>query len=103
MCDTEAYIYLPLLEEMDYMPEHKYASGCEIRKYGESIAKKYGLHARAQFQSYVKTVTWDATASEWVTTISEEPKGGEKSIFTLHADNVIFASGELHQIDTPYV
>lgn len=25
MCDVESYIYMPLLEEMDYMPKHKYA------------------------------------------------------------------------------
>ena len=30
-CDTEAYIYLPLLEETGYMPTEKYAKAPEIR------------------------------------------------------------------------
>ncbi|KAI7166037.1 hypothetical protein KC352_g25963, partial [Hortaea werneckii] len=31
MCDFESYIYMPLLEEMGYMPRQKYASGEELR------------------------------------------------------------------------
>ena len=29
-CDTESYCYLPLLEELNYMPKEKYAYGVEI-------------------------------------------------------------------------
>lgn len=31
MCDVESYIYMPMLEEMDYMPKRKYAGGEELR------------------------------------------------------------------------
>src|SRR5579871_3682019 len=37
MCDIESYIYLPLLEEMGYMPKSKYASGDEIRAHANAI------------------------------------------------------------------
>ncbi len=31
MCDVESYIYLPLLEELDYVPKEKYTRAPEIR------------------------------------------------------------------------
>ena len=31
-CDIESYIYLPLLEELGYIPTERYAHGPEIRK-----------------------------------------------------------------------
>ncbi|KAK5730673.1 hypothetical protein LTR15_000610 [Elasticomyces elasticus] len=91
MCDTESYIYLPLLEETGYVPSRKYASGSEIRKYLESIATKYDLHQRAQFQSKVRTATWNE--SQWDATIAKMPKGGKESQISITADYVFFASG----------
>ena len=29
-CDNDAYCYLPMLEEMDYLPSKKFADGWEI-------------------------------------------------------------------------
>ncbi len=37
-CDVESYSYLPLLEEMDYIPTMKFASGFEILEYCQSMA-----------------------------------------------------------------
>ena len=31
MCDVESYIYMPMLEELDYIPTRRYAFGEEIR------------------------------------------------------------------------
>ena len=31
MCDVESYIYMPMLEELDYIPTRRYAYGEEIR------------------------------------------------------------------------
>ena len=31
MCDVESYMYLPMLEELGYVPTHRYAFGEEIR------------------------------------------------------------------------
>ncbi|KAK4541879.1 hypothetical protein LTR36_007243 [Oleoguttula mirabilis] len=103
MCDVESYIYMPLLEEMEYMPTHKYASGEELREYLEKICRKYGLHARAMFQSAGKTISWDASRKEWTVSIVEKPKGGSESEITVHADFVIFATGLLNNAKVPDV
>lgn len=42
-CDIESYGYLPLLEEMGYMPKHKYSSGAEIRNYANQVAARLAL------------------------------------------------------------
>ena len=45
-CDVESYSYLPLLEEMGYVPSMKFASGFEILEYCQSMAEKFGLYDR---------------------------------------------------------
>ncbi|MGA1189546.1 MAG: NAD(P)-binding protein, partial [Pseudomonadales bacterium] len=37
-CDTEAYIYLPLCEELGYVPKNKYAFAPEILSHSKHIA-----------------------------------------------------------------
>jgi cation diffusion facilitator CzcD-associated flavoprotein CzcO len=66
MCDVESYIYLPMLEEMDYIPTHRYAFGDEIRRHLEAIATAYDLVDGALFHSTVDTSTWDERLSRWV-------------------------------------
>ena len=39
-CDVESYSYLPLLEEMEYFPTMKFASGFEILEYCQSMAEQ---------------------------------------------------------------
>ena len=46
MCDVESYIYLPMLEELDYVPKHRYASGEEIRLHLQAIADRFDLGVR---------------------------------------------------------
>ncbi len=41
MCDVESYCYLPLLEELDYVPKHKYAFAPEILEHCRRIARHY--------------------------------------------------------------
>ena len=36
-CDIESYIYMPLLEEVGYLPKWKYAPGEEIRQHAQAI------------------------------------------------------------------
>ena len=40
MCDVESYIYMPMLEEMNYVPKTRYAFGDEIREHFEAIARQ---------------------------------------------------------------
>lgn len=64
-CDIESYIYLPLLEELGYVPRHKYAPGEEIRQHARAIGRHFELYADACFQTEVTELRWDDTAHEW--------------------------------------
>ena len=46
MCDVESYIYMPMLEELDYVPTDRYASGEEIRLHLQAIADRFDLVRR---------------------------------------------------------
>ena len=101
MCDLESYCYLPLLEEMGYMPRHKYSYGTEIRAYLETIADKYGLQRRAMFQSETKALKWDDESKDWVADILQSRTGHEPQQLQLRAQFVIIASGVLHHPKLP--
>jgi cation diffusion facilitator CzcD-associated flavoprotein CzcO len=101
MCDVESYIYMPLLEEMGYMPKRKYAGGEELRIYIESICRKYDLYKKAMFQSAVKKATWNEETKDWDLDLVLKPKGGEESPFKIRADNLFIATGVLHNSKLP--
>jgi cation diffusion facilitator CzcD-associated flavoprotein CzcO len=65
MCDVEAAIYLPMLEEMGHVPSHRYAFGEEIRLHLQSIAERYDLVDDALFHTGVTRATWDDGADRW--------------------------------------
>ena len=65
MCDVDATIYLPLLEETGYMPTEKYASATEIFGYCQRLARHFGLYEHALFQTEVESLTWDDDANRW--------------------------------------
>ena len=65
-CDIESYIYLPLLEEIGYIPKEKYARGSEIWDYCRSIGTRYDLYDDACFQTGVTGAEWDDDAQRWV-------------------------------------
>ncbi len=67
-CDIESYIYMPLLEEMGYMPSEKYAKGPEIFRYARDLAAKFDLYRRALFRTEVSELRWDESAARWVVT-----------------------------------
>lgn len=64
-CDIEAHSYLPMLEEMDYSPSERYATGKEIRNYYDLIARKYQLYDHLLVHTQVEAATWDGEASTW--------------------------------------
>jgi cation diffusion facilitator CzcD-associated flavoprotein CzcO len=66
MCDVESYVYLPLLEEMGYIPKHKYSFAPEIFEYSKSIAAKFNLYDQALFQTGVTEMRWDDAQSHWI-------------------------------------
>lgn len=64
-CDVESYIYLPLLEELNYIPTERYAHGAEIREHLQNCAKHYGLYENALLQTTVTGMEWDEPAKNW--------------------------------------
>jgi cyclohexanone monooxygenase len=73
-CDVEAYSYLPLLEEMEYFPTMKFASGFEILEYCQKIAEKYGFYDRCLFHTTVGETVWDEAAGRWTVTTDRGDK-----------------------------
>lgn len=65
MCDVESYVYLPLLEEMGYVPKHKYSFAPEILEHSKAIARRFGLYEDACFQTGVTEIRWDEADARW--------------------------------------
>lgn len=64
-CDIESYVYMPLLEEMAYIPTEKYARGPEIFRYAQSIAERFDLYRRAHLSTQVQEMRWIEEAGRW--------------------------------------
>jgi cation diffusion facilitator CzcD-associated flavoprotein CzcO len=57
-CDVVSYDYLPLLDEMGYVPTRHYAGGAEILEHCRAIARRYDLYRLAVFQTTVTSTRW---------------------------------------------
>ncbi len=86
-CDVESYSYLPLLEEMEYFPTMKFASGFEILEYCQKMAEKYSFYDHCLFHTTVGETTWDETSGRWTVTTDR----GDK----MRARYVVLANGIL--------
>jgi cation diffusion facilitator CzcD-associated flavoprotein CzcO len=64
-CDNESYCYLPLLEEMGFMPSKKFSDGAEIYQYSKSIAERFGFADKALFHTLIDTLRWDEKIHRW--------------------------------------
>jgi cyclohexanone monooxygenase len=64
-CDNDAYCYIPLLEELNFVPSKKFADGAEIYGHCKRIAKHFGLYDGAIFSTQVRTVQWDESIKRW--------------------------------------
>ena len=103
MCDIESYIYMPLLEEMNYMPEHKYAYGTELRKYANLLADEYKLRDKTMFQTGMSSTSWDDNAKEWIVELRQERIGHEARDIQVRASMVCIAGGILHHPKLPSI
>jgi cation diffusion facilitator CzcD-associated flavoprotein CzcO len=92
-CDIESYIYLPLLEEIGYVPRWKYAPGEEIRQHAQAIARHFGLYDDACFQTQATELRWDETESEWIVTTDRDDR--------IRARHVVVSSGTLSEAKLP--
>ncbi|MCV7150777.1 flavin-containing monooxygenase [Mycolicibacterium pyrenivorans] len=64
-CDNDAYCYIPLLEELDFMPSKKFADGAEIFQHCRNIGKHFGLYDGALFSTQVRELRWDDSLERW--------------------------------------
>jgi cyclohexanone monooxygenase len=92
-CDIESYIYLPLLEEVGYVPTEKYARAPEILAHSRAIGKKFGLYERALFQTEVSELRWDEPARRWIVKTNRDD--------AIRARFVVMANGPLHRPKLP--
>jgi cation diffusion facilitator CzcD-associated flavoprotein CzcO len=65
-CDIESYVYIPMLEELGYVPKEKYSRGEEIYDHCRRIAEKFDLYRNACLQTAVREIRWDEPSSRWV-------------------------------------
>src|SRR5262249_51362903 len=92
-CDTESYIYMPLLEETGYMPVRKYARAPEIYEHSRHIGRHFGLYERALFQTVVSRMEWQGGEARWLVAT----RGGDR----IRARFVILAGGPLNRPKLP--
>src|SRR3546814_12674465 len=64
-CDTESYIYIPMIEEVGSIPSEKYSRGSEIHGHLLKIARRYDLYRNACLQTGVTGLRWDESTSRW--------------------------------------
>ena len=64
-CDNDSYCYIPMLEELGFMPSKKYADGAEIFEHCRNIGKHFGLYDGALFSTRVRELRWDDTLHRW--------------------------------------
>jgi len=94
-CDTEAPIYLPLCEEVGYVPSHKFAYQPEILEHARRIGSHYDLYDGALFHTAVTDLRWNENAQEWVVSTNR----GD----ALRARFVIMSNGPLNTPKLPGV
>lgn len=92
-CDVESYVYMPLLEELGYIPTEKYAKGTEIFAHCRRIAEHYDLYRDACLQTEVQEIRWDSAASRWVISTNRED--------SIRARFVAMANGYLQKPKLP--
>ncbi|WP_285189531.1 NAD(P)/FAD-dependent oxidoreductase [Rhodococcus sp. MEB041] len=95
MCDIESYIYLPLLDEVGYVPTMKYAKGPEIRAHAARIGRHFGLYEKATFHTRVESVEWDDDRAVWQIRTNR----GD----VLRASSIVIASGPLSKPKFPRI
>ncbi|MBV1878387.1 MAG: NAD(P)/FAD-dependent oxidoreductase [Pseudomonadales bacterium] len=92
-CDIEAYTYLPLLEELGYIPPRKYADAPEILSHCQKIAKKYRLYDNACMQTEVQKFIWDEATRRWTIFTNRDDK--------IKARFVLMVNGPLNRPKLP--
>jgi cyclohexanone monooxygenase len=92
-CDVQSYIYLPLCEELGYVPKEKYAHAPEIMAHSRRIGEHYDLYRDACFQTEVSGLVWSGVDARWIITTNR----GDR----MRARFVVMANGPLNRPKLP--
>ena len=94
-CDNDAYCYIPLLEELGFMPSKKFADGAEIYAHCRNIGKQFGLYDGALFSTQVRELCWDDAGERW--------RIGTDRGDDIRARFVVMAQGSYHRPKLPNI
>ena len=92
-CDVESYIYLPLLEEIGYIPKKKYTDAPEILAHSRAIGEHFRLYDNSCFSTEVTGMVWEESTCRWIISTNR----GDR----MRARWVIMANGPLHRPKLP--
>ena len=92
-CDIESYIYLPLLEEIGFMPKKKYTTALEMLEHSQMVARHYDLYRDACFQTQITRMQWDDSISRWIIETNRNDR--------MRARFVIMSNGPLNRPKLP--
>jgi cyclohexanone monooxygenase len=92
-CDNESYCYLPMLEELGYLPSKKFVDGAEIYEHCRTIGKHFGLYDGALFGTQVRGLRWDDDITRWRVSTNHDDD--------LRARFVVMASGPWNKPKLP--
>ncbi|ASO20734.1 cation diffusion facilitator CzcD-associated flavoprotein CzcO [Actinoalloteichus hoggarensis] len=92
-CDIESYVYLPLLEEIGYVPEWRYSPGEEIRQHARAIGRHFDLYRDVCFQTRATELRWDDAEAEWIVRTDRDDE--------IRARHVVVSSGTLSRPKLP--
>ncbi len=92
-CDTESYIYLPLCEELGFVPKEKYTHAPEILQHSRNIGNHYDLYREAFFQTEVTGMEWLNDEVRWLVRTN---RGDE-----MRARFVVMSNGPLNRPKLP--
>lgn len=92
-CDVESYVYLPLCEELNFVPKEKYTHAPEILAHSRAIGETFNLYEYACFQTEVEGMEWDEDNELWTVFTNR----GDK----MRAQYVCMANGPLNRPKLP--
>jgi cyclohexanone monooxygenase len=92
-CDVESYTYLPLLEEVSYIPKDRFSYGPEILEQCQRVGRHFDLYRQTLFSTMARAIRWDEASSRWVVTTH---RGDE-----IRARFFVLASGILNKPKLP--